>query len=87
MTFTQLIAKFKNFLMSWLLVLRLKESLLECATVCGKSEVILIVNIEYCFIHNNIKYQYVSTSTSKYQGIYFFWPNYIIQSESLTLSK
>ena len=35
-------ARLKNFLMGMLLVLNLKESLLECATVTIKSEVILI---------------------------------------------
>ena len=42
MTFTQLNARLKNFLMGWLLVIGLKESLLECLTVCVKSDVILI---------------------------------------------
>ena len=41
MTFTQLAARHKNFLMEWLLVLGLKESLVECATLCVKSEVML----------------------------------------------
>ena len=40
-TFTQLNARLKNFLRSWLLVLGLKECLVECATLCVKSEVIL----------------------------------------------
>ena len=35
----------KNFLMGWLLVLGLKEDLVECATVCVKSEVILLQDI------------------------------------------
>ena len=39
--FTQLTERLKNFLMSWLLVLGLKEGLVKCATVCIKSEVIL----------------------------------------------
>ena len=39
--FTQLTARLKNFFRSWLLVLSLKEGLVECATVCVKSEVIL----------------------------------------------
>ena len=42
MTFTQLNARLKNFLNSWLLVLGLKECLVECATSCAKSEVILL---------------------------------------------
>jgi hypothetical protein len=41
MTFTQLIARLKNFLRGWLLVLGLKECLVECATLYVKSEVIL----------------------------------------------
>ena len=40
--FTQVTARFKNFLVGWLLVLSLKEGLVECATVCVKSEVILM---------------------------------------------
>ena len=36
-----LTARLKNFLMDWLLVLGLKEGLVECAIVCVKSEVIL----------------------------------------------
>ena len=39
---TQLTAGLKNFLSRWLLVLDLKEGLIECATVCVKSEVILM---------------------------------------------
>ena len=35
-TFFQLTARLKNFLMRWLLVLGLKECLVECATVCIK---------------------------------------------------
>ena len=41
MTFTQLTARLKNFLRGWLLALGIKEDLVECATVCVKSEVIL----------------------------------------------
>ena len=41
-TFTQLTARLKNFLRVWLLVLGLKEGLVECATVCIKSKVILL---------------------------------------------
>ena len=35
-------ARLKNFLRDWLSVLGLKEGLVECATVCVKSEVILV---------------------------------------------
>ena len=41
-TFTQLSARLKNFLRGWLLVSSLKECLKECATLCVKSEVILV---------------------------------------------
>jgi hypothetical protein len=41
-TFAQLSARLKNFLRGWLLVLGLKEGLVECATVCVKSVVILL---------------------------------------------
>ena len=37
----QLTARLKNFLWDWLLALGIKEDLVECATVCIKSEVIL----------------------------------------------
>ena len=40
-TFVQPSARLKNFLRGWLLVLGLKEGLVECATVCVKSVVIL----------------------------------------------
>ena len=43
-TFTQLTARLKNFFWGWLLVLSLKEGLVKCATVCTKSEVILVCN-------------------------------------------
>ena len=45
-TFTQLTARLKNFLRGWLLVLSLKEGLVECATVCVKSEVILMCTLQ-----------------------------------------
>ena len=41
-TFTQLNVRLKNFLKGWLLVLGLKECLVECATFCVKSEVMLL---------------------------------------------
>ena len=40
-TFAQLSARLKDFLGGWLLVLGIKEGLVECATVCVKSVVIL----------------------------------------------
>ena len=41
MTFTQVNARIKKNLMVQLLVLSLKEYLVECASVCNKTEVIL----------------------------------------------
>ena len=41
-TFAQLSARLKNFLGGWLVVLGIKEGLVECATMCVKSVVILI---------------------------------------------
>ena len=41
-TFTQLTTRLKNFLRGWLLVISLKKGLVEWATVCIKSEVILL---------------------------------------------
>ena len=40
-TFTKLNVRLKKYLRDWLLVLDLKECLVECATLCVKSEVIL----------------------------------------------
>ena len=45
MTFVQLSARLKNFSRGWLLVLSIKEGLVECATVCVKSVVILQFNL------------------------------------------
>ena len=42
MTFTQLTARLKNFFRGWPLLLGLKECLVEYATLCIKSEVILV---------------------------------------------
>ena len=42
MIFVQPSSRLMEFLMGWLLVLGLKECLVECATVCVKSAVILI---------------------------------------------
>ena len=41
MTFSHLTATLKNLVIGWLLVLGLNEGLVECATACVKSEVIL----------------------------------------------
>ena len=53
MTFTQLIARLKNFSRGWLLALDKKETLVECATVCVKSEVILIC-VYFCMLSTAI---------------------------------
>ena len=50
-TFTQVTPRLKNFWVGWLLFLGLKEGLVECATVCVKSWVILTkVSKDYCII-------------------------------------
>ena len=51
-TFTQLIARLKNFLRGWILFLGLYEGLVECATVCVKSEVIPMVKGWASFLAN-----------------------------------
>ena len=51
MTFTELNARLNNFLMGWLLVLGLKESSVECATLCVKSEVMLMPTTPGYLIH------------------------------------
>jgi hypothetical protein len=59
-TFAQLSARLKNFLGGWLLVLGIKEGLVECATVCIKSVVILIIftpnTISEIFFFDNLFY-------------------------------
>ena len=40
--FAQVNSRLMEFLMGWLVVLGLKKCLVECATVCIKSEVILM---------------------------------------------
>ena len=54
-SFTQLTPRLYNFLRLWLLVLGLKEGLVECATVCVKSEVILE---HYCEAKMNFTVNY-----------------------------
>jgi hypothetical protein len=44
-TFIQLTARLKIFLRGWLIFLGLKEGLVECATVCVKSEFILLYTV------------------------------------------
>ena len=70
-TFTQLTTRLKNFLRGWLLILGLKEGLVECATVCVKSEVILILK---------------ARKARKSWNIYHFWTN-IPQNDQCALSE
>ena len=49
-TFAQLSERLKNFLGGWLLVLGIKEGLVECATVCVQSVVILKILSSWNFI-------------------------------------
>ena len=56
--FTQLNVTLKIFLRGWLLVLGLKACLVECATLCVKSEVMLIVsNWKWITIPHGNSYQ------------------------------
>ena len=61
----------QDFLMGWLLVLRLKECLLECATVCIKSEVILSLG----WVSSRAKWQSLATlfaAISLFFSLFFF---------------
>ena len=58
-TFAQLSARLKNFLRGWLLVLGLKKGLVECATVCVKSVVILMSHSHIaCSWINSVKLEF-----------------------------
>ena len=69
-TFTQLNARLKNLVNCWLLVLGLKECLVECGTLCVKSEVILLqsnsktLSPYYFFVMTTIVENYHSTVSS-----------------------
>ena len=56
-TFTQVTVRLKNFLVGCLLVLGLKECLVECATLCVKSEVML---------HNKHAFEILDTETNEF---------------------
>ena len=45
-TFTQVTPRLKNFLVGWLLVLGLKEGLVECVTVCVGHTIDLVSKLE-----------------------------------------
>ena len=49
----ELTSRLKNFLRGWLLILGLKECLVECATVCVKREVILFNVDNALSMHHN----------------------------------
>ena len=67
MTFTQLYTRLKNFLRGWLLVLGLEEGLVECATLCVKSWVIL-TNLHLPMIRKCSATQVLSVQTAKQFG-------------------
>ena len=52
-TFTQLTTRLKIFLMGWLLAFGIKEGLVECATECVKSEVILMKGMDNGIRHGH----------------------------------
>ena len=64
MTFPQLNASLKNFLRGWLLVWGLKKCLVECATLCVKSEVILSDVHVWCLFRNVISFNESKMSSS-----------------------
>ena len=78
-TFTQLTARLKNFLRGWLLVLSLKEGLVECATVCVKSEVILL-NVGV-LLPNKVEKQQLLTDQQKI-NLLIFKALYVMYSTS-----
>ena len=67
-TFSQLSARLKNFLGGWLLVMGIKEDLVECATVCVKSVVILEMT------YMNETHAYLMYLPSTVAGISHFCP-------------
>ena len=74
-TFTQVTPRLKNFLVGWLLVLGLKEGLVECAKVCFKSWVLLM----YCdalFCHSLLNISLVKTNA--FSLLYFNNPSNLI---------
>ena len=62
--FTQLTARLKNFLRGWLLVLGLNECLVESATLCLKSEVILTTTATYTTTTTTTTYTTTTTTTT-----------------------
>ena len=68
-TFTQLTEELKNSLRVWLLVLGIKEGLVECATECVKSEVILV----HLYPHCNLNFTlilFIQSKTSDWASQY-----------------
>ena len=51
--------RLKNFLRGWLLVLDIKEGLVECATVCVKSVVILEFMCDVWFLSIEFNEEYI----------------------------
>ena len=69
-TFAQLSARVKNFLGGWILVLGIKEGLLECATVCIKSVVILMFSQDYLIVSRE-RGKYVQLIRMRYNHFSF----------------
>ena len=70
-TFAQLSARLKNFLGGWLLVLGIKEGLVECATVCIKIVVILIDMAQFHYFGKQLQSKVAYDDSRFYQ---IEWP-------------
>ena len=71
-TFAQLSARLKNVLGGWLLGLGIKEGLAECATVCVKSVVILLIKYHcFCQAHKNVPMIMIQKMISRTVFFYF----------------
>ena len=75
-TFTQLYTRLKNFLRGWLLVLGLEEGLVECATLCVKSWVILTYKVSSVFW---LKATFKKGTISVEQTVVVFFPEKTIE--------
>ena len=78
--FTQLNARLKNFLSGWLLVLGLKECLVECATLCVKSEVILRSKDPCCEIGPTFVNHFVLKRLNDHQSSYHLPRKYYFET-------
>ena len=69
-TFAQLSARLKNFLGGWLLILGIKEDLVECATVCIKCVIIIRFSQDYLIVSRE-RGKYVQLIRMRYNHFSF----------------